>query len=217
MTSHDIIDDIIDDIIHYITDGITNDITIDEDKKYKGVLIKYAENNFISTLKSTGVKTFIIHARKAMLGKFTPKQNLNIPPLKYDFVYKLKKDNPDLNIIINGGIKNLEESLEHLGHVDGVMIGRAAYDNPFMLSEFDEHIYGQETKRISKAEIFDEYVSYMTSKESQGYDLSRMVKHLFGLSKGDPHAKAFRKLVLEAIRLKDITPYKSDLRQLLVN
>lgn len=75
----------------------------------------------------------------------------------------------------------------------------------------------KKTKRISKAEIFDEYVSYMTSKESQGYDLSRMVKHLFGLSKGDPHAKAFRKLVLEAIRLKDITPYKSDLRQLLVN
>ena len=173
--------------------------------------------NFVNVVKNAGIKNFIIHARNGILSGLSPRQNRMIPPLKYDFVYELKKDNPDLNIIINGGIKNLEESLEHLGHVDGVMIGRAAYDNPFMLSEFDEHIYGQETKRISKAEIFDEYVSYMTSKESQGYDLSRMVKHLFGLSKGDPHAKAFRKLVLEAIRLKDITPYKSDLRQLLVN
>ena len=97
------------------------------------------------------------------------------------------------------------------------MIGRAAYDNPFMLTDFDEHIYGKKNKRITKAEIFDEYVSYMTSKESQGYDLSRMVKHLFGLSKGDPHAKAFRKLILEAIKSKDILPYRSDLRQLLVN
>ena len=173
--------------------------------------------NFVGIVKKAGITNFIIHARNGILKGLSPRQNRMIPPLKYDFVYKLKKDNPNLNIVINGGIKNLEESLNHLDHVDGVMIGRAAYDNPFMLSDFDEHIYGKKNKRITKAEIFDEYVSYMTSKESQGYDLSRMVKHLFGLSKGDPHAKAFRKLILEAIKSKDISPYKSDLRQLLVN
>ena len=87
--------------------------------------------NFISTLKSTGIKTFIIHARKAMLGKFTPKQNLNIPPLKYDYVYNLKKDFPNEEIIINGGITSTEEIKDHLKATDGVMIGRAAYYAPY--------------------------------------------------------------------------------------
>ena len=90
--------------------------------------------NFINLLKSTGVKTFIIHARKAMLGKFTPKQNLNIPPLKYEMVYKLKKDFKDLEIIINGGITSTTDIKNHLDKVDGVMIGRSVYHSPYMLS-----------------------------------------------------------------------------------
>ena len=90
--------------------------------------------NFISTLKQTGVKTFIIHARKAMLGKFTPKQNLNIPPLKYEMVYNLKKDFQDLEIIINGGITSAQQVIEHLNKVDGAMIGRAVYHSPYLLS-----------------------------------------------------------------------------------
>ena len=89
-------------------------------------------HRFISTLKSTGVKTFIIHARKAILGKFTPKQNLNIPPLKYDFVYRLKKDFPNEEIIINGGITTADQMKDHLKKVDGVMIGRAAYHTPYL-------------------------------------------------------------------------------------
>ena len=91
-------------------------------------------HSFISTLKATGVKTFIIHARKAMLGKFTPKQNLNIPPLKYEYVYKLKKDFPNEEIIINGGITSVDEIKPHLEKTDGVMIGRAAYHTPYLLS-----------------------------------------------------------------------------------
>jgi tRNA-dihydrouridine synthase A len=93
---------------------------------------------FISTIKSTGVKTFIIHARKAMLGKFTPKQNLNIPPLKYDYVYNLKKDFPEDEIIINGGITEVEQVKQHLKKTDGVMIGRSAYHTPYILADIEK-------------------------------------------------------------------------------
>ena len=96
---------------------------------------------FISILKSTGIKTFIIHARKAVLGKFTPKQNLNIPPLKYDLVYKLKEDFKDLNIIINGGITSIDQIKNHLDKVDGVMIGRSVYHSPYLLAEIENEIF----------------------------------------------------------------------------
>ena len=97
--------------------------------------------SFIDLLKSTGVKTFIIHARKAMLGKFTPKQNLNIPPLKYDYVYKLKNDFPNDEIIINGGITKVDEIQSHLNKTDGVMIGRAAYHTPYLLADIEREIF----------------------------------------------------------------------------
>ena len=86
-----------------------------------------------------------------------------------------------------------------------------------MLADFDKEIYGKNARKLSKVDIFDEYVLYMQSKESQGYELSRMLKHMFGLSKGDKHAKTFRRLVLEAIKVKDISPYHTDLRSLLIN
>ena len=96
--------------------------------------------NFINSLRATGVKTFIIHARKAMLGKFTPKQNLNIPPLKYDYVYKLKKDFKDLEIIINGGITSTDQVKNHLDKVDGVMIG-SRLSFPYLLAEIENEIF----------------------------------------------------------------------------
>ena len=95
--------------------------------------------NFISKIKSAGIKTFIIHARKAMLGKFTPKQNLNIPPLKYDYVYNLKKDFPNEEIIINGGITSINEIKDHLNKTNGVMIGRAAYHTPVSYTHLRAH------------------------------------------------------------------------------
>ena len=100
--------------------------------------------NFINKLKNTGVSTFIIHARKAMLGKFTPKQNLNIPPLKYDIVYNLKNDFKDDNIVINGGITSTDQIKEHLTKVDGVMIGRAVYHSPYFLAEIERNIFNND-------------------------------------------------------------------------
>ena len=127
--------------------------------------------SFVNIVKQAGISDFIIHARNAILKGLSPRQNRMIPPLKYDYVYRLKEENPDLNIVINGGIKNLNDTKNHLKKIDGVMIGRAAYDNPFMLANFDKEIFGKNKKEISKVDIFDDYVAYMQSKESQGYEL----------------------------------------------
>ena len=119
--------------------------------------------NFISTLKQTGVKTFIIHARKAMLGKFTPKQNLNIPPLKYEMVYKLKKDFQDLEIIINGGITSAQQVIEHLNKVDGAMIGRAVYHSPYLLADIENKIF-KNTNVPTREEIIEKLIFYIKNE-----------------------------------------------------
>ena len=122
-------------------------------------------HNFISILKQTGINTFIIHARKAMLGKFTPKQNLNIPPLKYDYVYKLKKDFPDQEIIINGGITSVDEIKDHLKKTDGVMIGRAAYHTPYLLADIEKNFFN--TKDIpSRHEVISQLIPYIKEVKS---------------------------------------------------
>tara|TARA_Y200000002_G_scaffold323446_1_gene284639 strand:- start:1706 stop:2665 length:960 start_codon:yes stop_codon:yes gene_type:complete len=171
--------------------------------------------NFINIVKVTGIKTFVIHARNGILKGLSPRQNRNIPPLKYDYVYRLKRDNPDLNIIINGGIKNLDESINHLKYVDGVMIGRASYDNPFMLSNVDEVIYKTQTVKKDKLEILNEYIDYILVMEKKGYDLSRMLKHLFGLSKGDKNAKLFRKRVHEIMLAGNLKDNRNKLIELI--
>ena len=171
--------------------------------------------NFVEIVKSTGVSTFIIHARNGLLKGLSPRQNRNIPPLKYDYVYRLKQDNEDLNIIINGGIKDLDEAKKHLLHVDGVMIGRASYDNPFMLSKVDELFFNQPINNKKKVEILNEYLDYVTVMKAKGYDLSRMLKHLFGLSKGDTHARAFRRKVHQSILDGDIVKSREQLVELL--
>ncbi len=168
-------------------------------------------SNFVEIVKSAGVSTFIVHARNGLLKGLSPRQNRNIPPLKYDYVYRLKQENKDLNIIINGGIKDLTESKNHLEKVDGVMIGRASYDNPFMLADVDELIFNETTNRKNKVEILNEYLDYVTVMHSKGHDLSRMLKHLFGLSKGDTQAKAFRRKVHETILDGDIVNSRNEL------
>ena len=128
--------------------------------------------NFINILKETGVKTFIIHARKAMLGKFTPKQNLNIPPLKYDYVYKLKQDFPDDEIIINGGITSVDEIKPHLLKTDGVMIGRAAYHTPYILADIEKEIFNNENVP-SRQDVIEQLIPYVKSELKKELDLIR--------------------------------------------
>ena len=173
-------------------------------------------HNFVSIVSQSGVATFIIHARNGILKGLSPRQNRNIPPLKYDYVYKLKKDFPHLEIVINGGIKNLDQSETHLKSVDGVMIGRAAYENPFMLKDVDSRFFNKESCIESKKQVLNKYFEYIDKQLKNGHDLGRMMKHLFGLSRGDKHAKTFRIKILEVIKDKELQKHKKDLEELLV-
>ncbi|MBC8295182.1 MAG: tRNA dihydrouridine(20/20a) synthase DusA [Pelagibacterales bacterium] len=139
--------------------------------------------NFIQILKKTGVKTFVIHARKAMLGKFTPKQNLNIPPLKYDIVYRLKKEFPDEEIIINGGINSIYQINNHLEKVDGVMIGRTAYHSPYFLAEIEKEIFNNHNVP-SRTEVIERMFPYIKEEASKGTRLNQIMRHTIGLFHG---------------------------------
>ena len=172
--------------------------------------------NFVSKVKESGINIFIIHARNGILKGLSPRQNRNIPPLKYDYVYKLKEDFPELEIVINGGIKNLDESENHLKKVDGVMIGRCAYDNPFMLKDVEKRFFNEDPNVESKKEILNKYLDYVEDKVQEGHNLPKMLKHLFGLSRGDKNAKIFRLKIIEAMRNNKIKDYRNDLEELLV-
>ena len=158
--------------------------------------------NFVNLLKSTGVKTFIIHARKAMLGKFTPKQNLNIPPLKYEMVYKLKKDFPHLEIVINGGITNTDQIKDHLKCVDGVMIGRSIYHSPYFLADIENEIYS--TKNIStREEIIKELIDYAKVENKKGTKLHHIMRHTLGLFHGKSGSSFWKRYLTENLCVRD--------------
>ena len=165
--------------------------------------------NFISTLKSTGVKTFIIHARKAMLGKFTPKQNLNIPPLKYDFVYKLKEDFPNEEVIINGGIGSTNEISTHLKKTDGVMIGRAAYHTPYFLADIEKEIFNNEDVP-TRQEIIERLIPYIREEIKKGTRLNQIMRHTLGLFHGQTGASYWKKYLSENMCVRDADINKID-------
>ena len=152
--------------------------------------------NFIKILKKTGVKTFIIHARKAMLGKFTPKQNLNIPPLKYDIVYRLKKDFPEEEVIINGGINSIYQIKNHLEKVDGVMIGRSVYHSPYFLAEIEREIFNNDNIS-SRKEIIENLIPYVKSEIKKGTRLNQIMRHTIGLFHGQTGANFWKRYLSE--------------------
>tara|TARA_B100000427_G_scaffold301591_1_gene284864 strand:+ start:99 stop:1082 length:984 start_codon:yes stop_codon:yes gene_type:complete len=165
--------------------------------------------NFINLLKSTGVKTFIIHARKAMLGKFTPKQNLNIPPLKYDYVYKLKQDFPNMEIVINGGITSVEEVNSHLKKTDGVMIGRAAYHTPYFLADIEKEIF--KNKNVpSRQEVIKNLIPYIKNELKKGTRLNQIMRHTLGLFHGQAGASYWKRYLSENMCIRDADIQKID-------
>tara|TARA_Y100000022_G_scaffold197170_1_gene205231 strand:- start:232 stop:1215 length:984 start_codon:yes stop_codon:yes gene_type:complete len=165
--------------------------------------------NFISIIKSTGIKTFIIHARKAMLGKFTPKQNLNIPPLKYDYVYNLKKDFPNEEIIINGGITSVEEINDHLKKTDGVMIGRAAYHTPYFLADIEKEIFKNKTIP-SRQEVIEKLIPYVKEEIKKGTRLNQIMRHTLGLFHGQSGASYWKRYLSENMCVRDADVQKID-------
>ena len=165
--------------------------------------------NFISTLRDTGVKTFIIHSRKAILGKFTPKQNLNIPPLKYDYVYNLKKDFPNEEIIINGGITSTDEIKLHLTKTDGVMIGRAAYHTPYLLAEIEKEIFNNEDIP-SRQEVIENLIPYVREELKKGTRLNQIMRHTLGLFHGQAGASYWKRYFSENMCVRDADVKKID-------
>ena len=164
---------------------------------------------FINILKSTGVKTFIIHARKAILGKFTPKQNLNIPSLKYEMVYKLKKDFKDLEIIINGGVTSADDIKNHLKKVDGVMIGRSIYHSPYMLADIEKEIFGNNNV-LSREEIIKNLVPYVKEEVKKGTRLNQIMRHTLGLFHGQTGSSFWKRYLSENMCVRDADVQKID-------
>ena len=153
-------------------------------------------DNFINEVSSAGCNTFIIHARKAWLKGLSPKDNREIPPLNYERVYKLKNTFPDLKFIINGGIKSLHESSIHLQHVDGVMIGREAYENPLLLAEVDSVIFLDKKVSKSRSDILKSLIPYIGDELERGTKISHITRHLMGLFRGFDGAKNMRKYLI---------------------
>ena len=165
--------------------------------------------NFIEILKKTGVKTFIVHARKAILGKFSPKQNLNIPPLKYDVVYKLKKNFPNEEIIINGGISSTAQIKNHLNKVDGVMIGRSVYHSPYFLSNIEKEIFNNDNI-LSRQEIIENLIPYVKSEIKKGTRLNQIMRHTIGLFHGQTGSNFWKRYLSENMCVRDADVKKID-------
>ena len=165
--------------------------------------------NFIDLLKSTGVKTFVIHARKAILGKFTPKQNLNIPPLKYEMVYKLKEDFKELDIIINGGISSLEQIKKHIKKVDGVMMGRSIYHSPYLLADIEKEIFNNEDVP-SRQEVVEKLVIYLKNEIKKGTRVNQVMRHTLGLFHGQTGSNFWKRYLSENMCVRDADIQKVD-------
>ena len=148
--------------------------------------------SFVEGIANQNISTIIIHARNAILKGLSPRQNRTIPPLKYDYVYRIKEDFPELEIIINGGINSLIEAKDHLQNVDGVMLGRAPYDNPMMLDDVDSEIFGEPKKQILRLDILKEYLTYLEELDDPKIRLNQVLKHIYGLNKGLKNARKYR-------------------------
>ena len=155
--------------------------------------------DFIGTIADAGCRVFIVHARKAWLKGLSPKENREVPPLNYDTVHRLKAEMPQLNISINGGIKTLDQTLELLQDLDGVMVGREAYENPWFLRDADERIFNDANaaKPESRKALLEAYLPYVEMETARGTPATILVRHLYGLFNGKPGARKYRQYLGE--------------------
>lgn len=189
--------DLVADCIHRMQKNVSIPVTvktrlgIDERDSYEELV------SFIKQVNEAGCNTFIIHARKAWLNGLSPKENREVPPLEYDKVYQLKYDFPHIEIIINGGFTTNQNILNQLDHVDGVMIGRAAYHDPWLLAEMDHQLFKDSADIKSRTEILNEFIEYIEQQLKTGASLHSMTRHILGLYQGQPGARAFRRHLSE--------------------
>jgi len=155
---------------------------------------------FVRAVSNAGCETVIIHARKAVLSGLSPKENRTIPPLNYERAYEVKKEFPHLNIVVNGGIKDVRDIKDHWGKLDGVMIGREAYHNPFFLAEVEHQLFNQPL--LDREMVLRRFIPYVKEQLSLGVPLQRMSKHILGLFAGQPGGKHWRRYLSESVRPK---------------
>lgn len=157
--------------------------------------------DFVGTVAEAGCGCFIVHARKAWLQGLSPKENREIPPLSYDTVHRLKRDFPALEIIVNGGITSLDQAEAQLARVDGVMIGREAYQNPWLLAEADRRIFGDTHALPDRHEVLARYLPFVERRMAEGVPLNRITRHILGLFHGCRGAKGYRRMLSEQAHL----------------
>ncbi|MGI9373962.1 MAG: tRNA dihydrouridine(20/20a) synthase DusA [Hyphomicrobiales bacterium] len=163
-------------------------------------------DHFIDTVAAAGCEKFVIHARKAWLQGLSPKQNRSVPPLNHGRVRRLAKRRDDLDISINGGIVSLAEAGEHFDHVNGVMLGRAAYQNPWVLADVDRTVFGKDNPATDRAQIVEQLVDYAENAMTQGARLNHIGRHVLGLYQGQPGARAWRRHLSENMHKPDAAP-----------
>jgi tRNA-dihydrouridine synthase A len=198
------------DCVKAMRDAVDIDVTvkhrigIDKNEDYGFV------RDFVGTIADAGCNTFIVHARNAILKGLSPKENREIPPLKYEVAYQLKREFPALEIIINGGIKTSDEVALHLEHVDGVMLGREAYHNPYVMADYDARFYGDDATVKSRTEVLAAMLPYIAAQLAQygdkGLKLNSITRHMLGIMTGLPGARAFRQLMSDPKRLAEADP-----------
>ncbi|WP_267877352.1 tRNA dihydrouridine(20/20a) synthase DusA [Massilia mucilaginosa] len=199
------------DCVKAMRDAVSIDVTvkhrigIDRNEEYGFV------RDFVGTIADAGCKTFIVHARNAILKGLSPKENREIPPLKYEVAYQLKREFPDLEIIINGGIKTSDEIALHLEHVDGVMLGREAYHNPYVMAEYDARFYGDDAAVKTREEVLAAMIPYIQAQldlhAARGLKLNSITRHMLGLMAGLGGARSFRQVMSDPKRLAAADPH----------
>jgi len=157
--------------------------------------------DFIEQVGESGCETYIIHARKAWLSGVSPKQNRDIPPLYYDRVYRLKQEHPEWTIVLNGGVKSVAEVQQHLQQVDGVMLGRAAYQNPELLLDCERRLFGNQP--LTSEQVIGQMMDYIGRQRQQGVPLKHISRHLLGLFQGQPGAKRWRRTLSQRAHLPE--------------
>jgi tRNA-dihydrouridine synthase A len=202
------------DCVKAMRDAVTIDVTVKHRIGIDDAVSYDFVRDFVGAIAAAGCNTFIVHARNAILKGLSPKENREIPPLKYDFAYRLKQDFPQLEILINGGIRTVAEIDLHLQHVDGVMLGREAYHNPFLMADFDARYYAALEGGIhaTRQQVIEAMIVYARAQLAlhgnggKGLRLNSITRHMLGLTAGLPGARGFRQTLSDSRRLAQGDP-----------
>src|SRR6516225_7389143 len=194
---------IVADCVKAMRDAVTIPVTVkhriglDDGNDYAFV------RDFVGTVAAAGCEVFIVHARNAVLKGLTPKENREVPPLRYEVVRQLKRDFPALTIVLNGGLTNWDAPAHEAEHVDGVMIGRAAYHEPYLLTDVDAHVFRESSPRRSRAEIVESLFPYVNAQAARGTPPRAILRHVLGLYHGEPAGRIFRRMLSDARQLHE--------------